>query len=366
LLFDLRAVVELPPAVRPLERVEYRHAWGHADLLPFDPWTGVECRHAWEHADLLPSNSNGGPLTTSSSTPDKVLAAFAALVGGGVERRELDRGGRTLRWIEAGSGAPTMVFEAGAMSPVIAFAAVFKALVPNHRVIAYDRAGYGASDPAPVDLELQLGDLAAVLEAAGPSVLVGHSWGGLLAQLINWERPELISGLVLLDPAHESLYLELDPETVAELGRHPTSPPSEDPRSTDILSYGPELVADISRSVNAASDLEQLLADACQSYLETDDQLFMHLEELPMILDHLEELSVRRSQGVWPKVPVVLLTATLGRPEEWIPKVIAVQDELATASNGQHVVVPDSGHHIHLDRPDLVIHWIQTIASRTP
>jgi pimeloyl-ACP methyl ester carboxylesterase len=50
-------------------------------------------------------------------------------------------------------------------------------------VIAYDRAGYGASDAAPVDLDLQLDDLVAVLEVAGPGpcVMVGHSWGGLLA-----------------------------------------------------------------------------------------------------------------------------------------------------------------------------------------
>jgi pimeloyl-ACP methyl ester carboxylesterase len=291
-----------------------------------------------------------------------VLAAFNALIGGGAHRRELDRGGRALRWVEAGQGVP-IVFEAGAMSPVISFAAVFRALSADHRVIAYDRAGYGASDPATVDLALQLGDLTAVLEEAGPSILVGHSWGGLLAQLVGWERPDLIRGLVLLDPAHESFYQELPPETLAELGRHPTTPLRDDPRSTDAFSYGPELAADIARSVDADPYVARLLTDACQSYLETDDQLFMHLEELPMILDHLEEFSVRRSQGVWPKVPTALLTATLGRPAEWIPKVLAVQEEIATAAGGHHIVVPDSGHHLHLDRPDLVIHWTHEIAK---
>ena len=45
------------------------------------------------------------------------------------------------------------------MSPVAAFRAIFKSLMPDHRVIAYDRTGYGASDPAQVDLNLQLDDL---------------------------------------------------------------------------------------------------------------------------------------------------------------------------------------------------------------
>ena len=193
--------------------------------------------------------------------------------------------------------------------------------------------------------------------------MVGHSWGGLLAQLVAWERPDLISGLVLIDPAHEASYLELTPEVRAELGQHPsrTSPASEDPRSTDSLKYGRELAANVARSVGGD---DELLIEACMSYLATDEHLFMYLEELPMILDHLDELSVRRSQGVWPKVPMVLLTATLGRPEEWIPKVIAVQDQVVAAANGQHIIVPDAGHYIHLDRPDLIIKCIRGIASR--
>ncbi|MFF0345539.1 alpha/beta fold hydrolase [Kribbella sp. NPDC004875] len=108
---------------------------------------------------------------------DRVLRAFDALAGGGVTRQELDRGGRKLRWIEGGSGTP-VVLEAGAMSPVAGFAAVFQGLVRDHRVIAYDRAGYGMSDPAPLTLDLQVGDLVAVLEEVGPAAVVGHSWGG--------------------------------------------------------------------------------------------------------------------------------------------------------------------------------------------
>jgi pimeloyl-ACP methyl ester carboxylesterase len=297
-----------------------------------------------------------------------VAAAFGALVGGGVERRELDRGGRALRWLEAGEGAPTVVFEAGAMSPVAGFAAIFRALASDHRVIAYDRAGYGASDAAPVDLDLQLDDLVAVLEVAGPGpcVLVGHSWGGLLAQLVTWARPELVTGLVLVDPAHESFWSELlTPESRAEIGRHPsrTSPASADPRSTNVLSFGRELATDVARSVGGDPDVEELLIEACLSYLQTDEQLFMYLAEVPMILDHLDELAARRSQGVWPKVPVVLLTATMGRPEESTAQVIAVQDQVVAAVNGRHVIVSDAGHYIHVDRPDLVAMWVRDVAS---
>jgi pimeloyl-ACP methyl ester carboxylesterase len=262
-----------------------------------------------------------------------------------VTRHELDRGGRALRWIAAGSGTP-VVLEAGAMSPVAGFAAVFKGLLGDHRVIAYDRAGYGVSDPAPLTLDVQVGDLVAVLEETGRAIVVGHSWGGLLAQLAAWTRPDLVSGLVLLDPSHETFWQDAKPEPRADR----TRPATDDPRYQDTIDFGHELAADVAHSV----DLD-LLSEACLSYLETDEQLYTYLDELPMILDHLDDLTARRAAAVWPEIPVVLLTATKGRPPEFTPLVIAVQDQVAAESGGRHQVVPDSGHYLHLDRPDLVV-----------
>lgn len=289
---------------------------------------------------------------------DKVALAFDALCGG--VRGELARGGRALRWIEAGAGKP-VVFEAGAMSPVAGFAACFKELAADHRVIAYDRAGYGVSDAAPLSLDLQVGDLIAVLEAAGPCILVGHSWGGLLAQLAAWERPDLITGLVLLDPSHESLWADfLTPEALAKAARRPTRPAADDPRSADVLPSAREHAAEVAESVGSHEDL---LIDACLSYVETDEQLFTILDEVPMVLDRLDDLAVRRTQAVWPQVPVAVLTAMKGRPAPFVEPVMAIQEALVAAANGRHRVVPDAGHYIHLDRPDLVIQAVRDVAA---
>lgn len=76
-------------------------------------------------------------------------------------------------------------------------------------VVVYDRAGLGGSAPSagPVVLARQVRDLESVITsaAAGPSVVAGHSWGGILVQLLAWRRPELVAGLVLVDPAHEQM-----------------------------------------------------------------------------------------------------------------------------------------------------------------
>ncbi|ONI69440.1 hypothetical protein BWI15_22945 [Kribbella sp. ALI-6-A] len=298
-------------------------------------------------------------------TPDRTALAFGELFGG--VRGELDRGGRMLRWIEAGDGEPAVVFEAGAATPVVGFAACLKALAPDHRVIAYDRAGYGVSDPVPLGLDQQIGDLIAVLEAAGPSILVGHSWGGLLAELAAWEHPELIAGLVLVDPSHESvhaLHAKLaPPQVVAELRRHPSrsTPASEDSRSADLLESARQRAAQVARSVGG--DHQDQLVEAYLSYLETDEQLFTQLDEVPMAVDHTDDIAVRRAQSVWPQVPVVVLTATKGKPAPVLEPMMAVQNELVAAANGRHVVVPDAGHDLHVDRPDLVIQAVRDVAA---
>lgn len=305
-------------------------------------------------------------MTSADSPRDKPAEAFGALVAGGVQRRGLDRGGRMLRWLEAGTGEPAIVFETGAMSPATTWAAVFAALAPEHRVIAYDRAGYGASDPAPLSLDLQLGDLLAVLGAAGPkpSVLVGHSWGGLLAQLAAWARPDLIAGLVLLDPSHERFWLEDQSRGSGEQPR-PTEPPSKDPRSADLLAYADELAHDVARSGGADPHVQDLLLEAQLSYLATEDQLRVHLQEGPMIIDHLDELVDRRAGAVWPDVPVIILTATKGRPPEATAMVVPVQEEVAATAGARHTVVPDSGHYLHVDRPDLVVQSVRDVVAGT-
>ena len=83
-----------------------------------------------------------------------------------------------------------------------------------------------------------------------------------------------------------------------------------------------------------------------------------------MILDHLDELVTRRSQAIWPPIPVVLLTATKGRPKDSTPRVLAVQDQVAAAANARHIIIPTAGHYIHVDEPDLVTTCIRDTARR--
>ena len=81
-------------------------------------------------------------------------------------------------------------------------------IAPRFRVCAYDRAGYGFSDPGPRprDGAAIARDLDQALRAArisGPFIVVGHSAGGLYVRLFADRRPGDVVGMVLVDPSVE-------------------------------------------------------------------------------------------------------------------------------------------------------------------
>lgn len=100
--------------------------------------------------------------------------------------------------------------EAGFGADAGAWAKIQPVLARTTRVCAYDRAGYGFSDPGPLprDGAAIVRDLDRALETAqveGPFVLLGHSAGGLYARLFAARRPGEVAGLVLLDPTVEGI-----------------------------------------------------------------------------------------------------------------------------------------------------------------
>jgi lipase len=76
--------------------------------------------------------------------------------------------------------------------------------LPDIAVAAPDLIGHGRSSwAAPWTIDANVAALAALTEdhADGPVVVVGHSFGGALALNLAAARPDLVGGLVLLDPA---------------------------------------------------------------------------------------------------------------------------------------------------------------------
>jgi len=68
------------------------------------------------------------------------------------------------------------------------------------RTVALDMPGHGTSDPAglaSLDAAMNAVALTLTAEDAGPVVIVGHSWGGMVGLRLAVARPDLVWGLVL-------------------------------------------------------------------------------------------------------------------------------------------------------------------------
>jgi pimeloyl-ACP methyl ester carboxylesterase len=78
----------------------------------------------------------------------------------------------------------------------------------------------------------------------------------------------------------------------------------------------------------------------------------------------LEELVRRRAAAPPIAAPAVVLTAMKGRPEQYRQPVLDVQEGLvAVMSRAVHEVLWDSGHYIHVERPQRVVSAINEVMT---
>ncbi|WP_353267420.1 alpha/beta fold hydrolase [Gemmatimonas sp.] len=125
-------------------------------------------------------------------------------------------GARRVEVLRMGTGSPTLVLESGAGEGAAQWKGIIADLAQFTQVVAYSRSGHGQSSAAPgpgspAASVAELHELLGTLKATGPVVLVGHSWGGLLARLYVSTYPSEVAGLVLVDGTHEAQFARWAP-----------------------------------------------------------------------------------------------------------------------------------------------------------
>ena len=119
--------------------------------------------------------------------------------------RAINVNGLNLLLRDVGSGSPALVFVHYWGGTSRTWDLVVLELSGHHRCVALDLRGWGGSDKLTQEFsfEIQADDVAAVANSLSLSeyVLVGHSMGGKIAQILAARRPPGLVGLVLVAPA---------------------------------------------------------------------------------------------------------------------------------------------------------------------
>jgi pimeloyl-ACP methyl ester carboxylesterase len=108
------------------------------------------------------------------------------------------------RLLGADKPGPTVVLLTGIAGNIEQWDSVQTAIAAQRRVLTYDRAGEGFSDAARgYDAASMADELEAVLKAANVDrayVLVSYSASAFMARIFTARHPELVKGLVFIDP----------------------------------------------------------------------------------------------------------------------------------------------------------------------
>lgn len=134
-----------------------------------------------------------------------------------------------LELVCSGEGTPTVILAPGMRSDASAFTSLQALIETDTRVCSYSRAGTGNSPPWPEDQpDPSVGMMADQLRATldengvpGPYVVLGWSFGGLVAQALALRHSDVVAGLVLEDSSDMSMLSEpvFDPADFVEAGR---------------------------------------------------------------------------------------------------------------------------------------------------
>ena len=268
-----------------------------------------------------------------------------------------------------GQGGPTLVLEAGMAGWSQDWAFVRDGLAQAGQVCTYDRAGYGWSDaPATSRNGMDaVNDLRCALGSAGiapPYLLLGHSFGGLLAAMHARAYPNEVAGLALIDAVGRDYESQFPP------GRYRTfrSSLSRTLRLADR--FAPLGIPRLIR-MPASLIAERLPAD------ERDSAIAMSYSRRHYRALRIEDagfddvLKEALRLGPLPPVPTLVLSSEHmwdfppGLEDDemrlmWQRNQTSIANEVGV----KPIVFAGSGHYLHVEQPDKVVSTLKAWRSR--
>ncbi len=146
---------------------------------------------------------------TSCSTPYRSLPQYAKMeemhYQHPVKTVHLPNSGYNIAYTDEGKGTQTIIFIHGLGSYLQAWIKNVEVLKSNYRCISIDLPGYGKSSKQPHSGQMTfyagvINELVHELNL-GKVLLAGHSMGGQISMTTALFHPDIVKGLILVDPA---------------------------------------------------------------------------------------------------------------------------------------------------------------------
>ena len=160
-------------------------------------------------ATALVATAKAHPIVAGVLVATAISAILNRWLASRAERRNPPVGrfvtvhGVRLHYVERGSGTPLVLLHGnGSMIEDFQSSGLIDLAAKKFRVIAFDRPGFGHSDRPRTTVwtpEAQAGLIAAALTKIGAprAIVLGHSWGTLVALALALKHPEVVRSLVL-------------------------------------------------------------------------------------------------------------------------------------------------------------------------
>jgi len=248
-----------------------------------------------------------------------------------------------------GKGVPVVVIDAGITDQLDKLRPLQERLARVTRVITYNRAGYGKSQPGPLPRHSgqEADELKTLLEKSsipGPYLLVGHSLGALNVQVFAARYPDDVAGMILLDPPPLSFILKQE--------------------YVDLVPMAEKTTAEW-----------QTIADAAAT--ATDAEGKARSEFFRMIASEHREMfgeTARLVGGIatFGDLPLLVMAAGKANPafgagaEEYQRYWVEQSRSLANkSSKSRFILAAEASHYLYLDVPDLVVDSILAMVQAT-
>ncbi|MEE9333992.1 MAG: alpha/beta hydrolase [Granulosicoccaceae bacterium] len=249
-----------------------------------------------------------------------------------------------------GDGDVTVLFEPGLGGSALEWLPIAESISSKVRACVYDRAGYAWSDPGSnprhvVLLAREAKQLLRELKTDKNLILVGHSYGGLIMRQLASIMPGSVIGLILVDASHEDQFTRLAGESRVSML----------PTSNNFVVSAPELPAglrnDIKRKILALSRTRKTYAALhaeIESFRDSCDYLKNHRETFDFPVQII-------SRGL---DPYANDDSAGNKNKIWHE----LQSEfLSLSAKAEQIIADNSGHHVHVDRPELIEAAIEKI-----